>query len=170
MVSGATTGSYFLLSSASNPGALYRSLAQPQSNITPSYNDIGTPVQTIMQSSSFPKTGHMAEKQVIESTVELSSVGAQVTYTITAMTPEGNATGTAAVTTKNIGGIWGANNWGDGTKWASTVNTPSVYTVPWGAPVVFKKFVLNVQATAVNSLSIGTFYARYQDCGYTLMS
>lgn len=169
-VSGSTTGSYFLLSSAANPGALYRSLAQPQSNITPTFLDIATPVQINMQSSSFPKTGKMVEKQVVESTIELSSVGAAVTYNFSALTPEGNYVGTAAVTTKNVGGIWGVNNWGDGTKWAASINVPSTYLVPWLAPVVFKKLVLNIQTAATNSLSIGTFYARYQDCGYTLMS
>jgi len=169
MVSGSASGSYFLLSSAANPGALYRGLAQTQAGITPEYDDLGVPLQVVMQSSSFPKTGHMAEKQVVESTIELSSIGVGVLYNITAMNTLGNTIGTAAVTTKNIGGVWGSNVWGDGTLWASVKNTPNVYTVPWSAPVVFKKFSLNIQATAVNSLSIGTFYARYQDCGYTLM-
>jgi hypothetical protein len=169
MVSSATTGSYFLLSSATNPGALYRSVAQPQSGITPTYSDLGVPLQTVLQSASFPKTGHMAEKQVIESTLELSSIGVAVNYQVTALDSIGNVIGNAGVTTVNKGGIWGANNWGDGTKWASAINTPLVYTVPWGAPIVFKKIVLNIQAQATNSLSIGTFYARYQDCGYTLM-
>jgi hypothetical protein len=168
-VSGATSGSYFLLSTAAHPGALYRGLAQPQAGITPEYDDLGVPLQTVMQSSSFPKTGHMAEKQVVESTIELSSTGASVSYNISALNSLGNIVGNAAVTTQNIGGLWGSNVWGDGTLWASPKNTPSVYTVPWSAPVVFKKFSLNIQATAVNSLSIGTFYARYQDCGYTLM-
>jgi hypothetical protein len=169
MVSGNTIGFYFLLSSASYPGALYRGLAQPQSGITPEYDDLGVPLQTILQSSSFPKTGHMAEKQVIESTLELSSTGVGVSYNVTALNSLGNAAGTAAIATQNVGGIWGSNIWGDGTLWVSAKKTPSVYTVPWSAPVVFKKFSLNIQATAVNSLSIGTFYARYQDCGYTLM-
>src|SRR5580765_1348499 len=169
MVSGAATGSYFLLSSAANPGALYRGLAQPQANIVPTYSDVGAPVEVILQSSSFPKTGHMAEKQVVESTIELSSVGAAVAYNMTALSPTGNTLGTAGITSMNLGGIWGSFNWGDGTTWASAVNIPSTYRVPWSAPIVFKKFVFNITAVANNSVSIGTFYARYQDCGYTLM-
>jgi hypothetical protein len=169
MVSGTGSGSYFLLSSATNPGALYRGLAQTQSGITPVYNDLGTPLQVVLQSSSFPKTGHMTEHQVIESTIEVSSTGVGVLYNITVLNSLGNTVGAAAVMTQNVGGVWGANVWGDGTLWAAVRNTPNVRTIPWSAPVVFKKFILNVQATASNSLTIGTFYARYQDCGYTLM-
>jgi hypothetical protein len=169
MVSGNTTGSYFVLSSAANPGALYRSLAQPQAGVVSTFTDIGVPLQTVLQSASFPKTGHMAEKQVVESTIELSSIGIAVSYSISALSTEGNVIGNAAVMTKNIGGVWGSNTWGDGTLWASAVNTPATYAVPWSAPVVFKKIVLTITAQATNSLSIGTFYARYQDCGYTLM-
>lgn len=166
-VTGATTGSFFVLSSAANPGALYRSLTQQQSGISPEFDDLGVPLQTVMMSSSFPKTGHMTEKQVIESTLELSSVGVAVNYNITAQDDQGNTVGSALVTTQNVGQTWGSNVWGDGSKWASAVAAAHVYNVFWAAPVVFKKIVLNITATANNSLSIGTFYARYQDCGYT---
>ena len=165
----AVSGSFFVLSSAANPGMLFRSLTQPQSGITLTYDDLGVPITALMTSSSLPKTGHMAEKQVIESTIELSSVGAAVTYNITAYDDRSRTVGTAAITTQNVGGLWGAFNWGSGVNWASPYNVPFTYTVAWSAPVVFKKFVLSVQATATNSLSIGTFFARYQDCGYTNM-
>lgn len=167
MPTSAVSGSFFVLSSAANPGMLFRSLTQPQSGITLVYNDLGTPLQTLLTSSSLPKTGHMAEKQVVESTIELSSVGAAVSYNITALDDRGRTVGTAGITTQNVGAPWGGFNWGAGPTWSSPTNTPFTYTAPWAAPVVFKKFVLNVQAAASNSLSIGTFYARYQDCGYT---
>lgn len=163
------SGSFFVLSSADNPGALYRSLTQPQSGITLVYNDAGNAIMTNLTSSSLPKTGHMAEKQVIESTIELSSVGVAVTYNITAYDDRSRTVGSTSVTTANVGGTWGSFVWGSGVTWASTSNVPFTYTIPWSAPVVFKKFVLNIQATATNSLSIGTFFARYQDCGYTNM-
>lgn len=166
-VSSSATGSFFVLSSADNPGALFRSLTQPQSGITLEYDDLGVALATVLKSASFPKTGHMFEKQVVESTIELSSTGIAVSYNITAQNDMGNAVGNALVQTQNVGGIWGSNTWGDGTLWASPQNTPHVYNVYWAAPVVFKKIVLNIGATANNALSIGTFYARYQDCGYT---
>lgn len=166
-VSSSTTGSFFVLSSASSPGALYRSLTQPQSGITLEYDDIGVPLAAILKSASFPKTGHMTEKQVVESTLELSSTGIAVNYSVTALNDQGNTAGSALIQTQNVGGIWGANIWGDGTLWAAPENVPHVYNVYWAAPVVFKKIVLNIGATANNALSIGTFYARYQDCGYT---
>jgi hypothetical protein len=165
----AASGSFFVLSSAVNPGMLFRSLTQPQSGITLVYNDIGVPISTSLVSSSLPKTGHMAEKQVIESTVELSSVGAAVTYNVTAYDDRSRTLGSTSVTTQNVGGLWGGFNWGSGLNWASTSNTPFTYNIPWPAPLVFKKLVISIQTAATNSLSIGTFYARYQDCGYTNM-
>lgn len=163
------SGSFFVLSSADNPGMLFRSLTQAQSGITPVYNDLGVAITSTLQSSSLPKTGHMTEKQVVESTLELSSVGVAVTYNITAYDDRSRTVGSTSVTTQNVGGTWGSFTWGTGVTWASTSNIPFTYTIPWAAPVVFKKFVLNIQATATNSLSIGTFFARYQDCGYTNM-
>jgi len=165
----AVSGSFFVLSSAVNPGMLFRSLTQPQSGITLVYNDLGAPITTTLTSSSLPKTGHMAEKQVVESTIELSSVGAAVTYNVTAYDDRSRTLGSTSVTTQNVGGLWGGFNWGSGVSWASTTNTPFTYNIPWPAPLVFKKLVLNIRASAANSLSIGTFYARYQDCGYTNM-
>lgn len=168
MVSGTTTGSYFLLSSADNPGMLFRSITQPQPGITPEYDDLGAALSTQLVSSSLPKTGHMTEKQVVESTIELSSTGGAVLYQLTAQNDRGATVGLASVMTPPVGVTWGSGAiWGGGAQWSSSVNVPRTYTVPWAAPVVFKKFVLNVSAVASNNLSIGTFYARYQDTGYT---
>lgn len=168
MVSGAASGTYFLLSSAANPGALYQSLSQPQPGITPVYNDLGVALPITMQSSSFPKTGKMTMKQIIECTMELSAVGAANTYNVTALNPRGNTVGSAALTTANIGNTWGSNIWGSN-LWTPAVSVPYVYLIPWSGPVVFEKLIINIQTTAINALSIGTIYARYQDCGYTLM-
>lgn len=155
----------FILSSASKGAALFISQSSPtQSSV---YNDTGTQLNVAMMSSTFPKTNHMAELQVIESTQELSSTGAAVNYAITAVDEKGNTLNSTFVLTQPLGGAWGAFNWGTGVLWSSSVNIPQVYTVPWTAPLVFQKMALSITATSSNSLSIGTFYAHYQDTGYT---
>jgi hypothetical protein len=157
--------SNFILSSASQGAALFNSQSAPTQ--TSVYNDAGTQLTVTMQSSTFPKTNHMAELQVVESTQELSSSGASVNYGITGVDEKGNTLNSTYIVTQAIGGVWGAFTWGGGTRWSTSVNTPVVYTVPWSAPLVSQKMALNITATSSNSLSIGTFYARYQDTGYT---
>jgi hypothetical protein len=156
----------FVLSGAGTGAALFVSQSIPSTAST--YADNGAQIISTMKSSSFPKTGRMAQVQVVESTQELSSSGAAVQYAITAYDDQNNTLGSCLITTAPSGFIWGSGVlWGSGAKWSSSQKIPHVYNVPWAAPLVFQKMAINVQATSSNSLSIGTFYARYQDTGYT---
>jgi hypothetical protein len=155
----------FVVSGIASGAALFISQGIPTTNS--SYNDNGTQLVSHMRSSSFPKTNHMAEVQVVESTLELSSSGASVQYQLTAYDQRNVTVGNTQITTPATGFIWGSFVWGDGSVWSTTQQIPVVYTIPWKAPLVFQKMSLDVQATSSNSLSIGTFFARYQDTGYT---
>jgi len=161
----AEQGNGFILSGASQGAALFSSASAPAQNSV--YNDAGTQLNVSLASSTFPKTNHMAQLQVIESTQELTSTGTPVNYNITAVDEKGNTLNSTYVMTQAVGGVWGTGTWGSGLLWSSTVNVPQVYTVPWSAPLVFQKMALSITATSSSSLSIGTFYARYQDTGYT---
>lgn len=155
----------FVISGIASGAALFISQGIPTTNS--SYNDNGVQLVSHMRSSSFPKTNHMAEVQVVESTLELSSSGASVQYQITGYDQRNVTVGNTQITTPATGFIWGSFVWGDGSVWSTTQQIPVVYTIPWKAPLVFQKMSLDVQATSSNSLSIGTFFARYQDTGYT---
>ncbi len=157
-------GNAFLLSSPSQGAALFVSTTIPTSNST--YSDAGTPIVSHMRSSNFPKTGHMAEVQVVESTIELASTGSPVNFNITATDDQGTTLQTTFIQTPSSGSQWGAFNWG-AANWSSNVSIPHVYTIPWPATLVFQKMSIDVSVTPVNEVSIGTFFARYQDTGYT---
>lgn len=161
----AELNSSFILSSASQGAALFQSASYPAQNSV--YNDNGTQLGVTLMSSTFPKTSHMAQLQVIESTLELSSAGATVNYGVTGTDEKGNTLNSTYVSSQPSGGVWGSFTWGTSVLWSTATNIPVVYTVPWTSPLVFQKMALNVTATSSNSLSIGTFYARYQDTGYT---
>lgn len=158
-------GNYLVVCSNSDPGKLFKSQVIP--DLTSVYNDDGITIMTSLQSSTFPKEGSMSEKQVVESTIELSNAGVATTYTITAQDDQQNTLSQAQIMVANSGILWGSNVWGDGSRWASATNRPRVYNVPWTSTVVFQKMALLVQATATAALSIGTFFARYQQTGYT---
>lgn len=155
---------YFVLSSNANPGKLYKSPVRP--TLQSVYTDDGVATMATLNSSQFPKTGHMTEKQVVESTLELSSAGGSVAYTVTASDERNNALSVSVIATAQAGSTWGVGVWGT-FVWAQTFQAVRPYNVPWTVPLVFKKIALQVIAVASGALSIGTFFARYQDTGYT---
>lgn len=155
---------YFVLCSNAFPGMLFKSEMNPTT--TTAYTDNGTAIMSTVQSSTFPKVGDMSMKQVVESTVELSSAGNPTSYGITALDDQGNTLNSCQVSVFPSGTLWGSGVWG-GFKWASSINRPATYNVPWTAPLVFNKMAIYLTATATGAISIGTFFARYQNAGYT---
>jgi len=157
-------GDFFILSGSAHGAALFKSQCIPDT--TSVYNDAGTNLTSHMTSSSFPKTGHMAQVQVIESTIELSSSGLAVNYNLSALDGNYNPLNSTFILTTSSGTLWGAGVWGS-FLWASAANVPKVYTIPWSIPLVFQKMSIDVMVTSSQSVSIGTFFARYADTGYT---
>lgn len=158
-------GNFFVLASNDTPGTLIKSQIIP--TLASVYSDNGAVTRAALNSSTFPKTGHMAEKQVVESTQELSAGGTPTSYVITAVDDQGNQINQTQIIVNSAGKNWGSFVWGDGTLYTSTLTVPHVYNVPWTAPLVFKKMAIDIDAEATSSLSVGTFFARYQDLGYT---
>ena len=159
-------GNYFIISHRTLGAALYKSQLFPDS--TTVYNDNGTAITFNLESSTFPKDIRMTEKMVIESTIELSSSGASVSYGVTALNDQRGTINSVTITVPAAGSIWLAFNWGAG-NWSSNINIPHVYSVPWTKPLVFQKMALQVTGTASNNIAIGSFFARYQDTGYMNM-
>jgi hypothetical protein len=157
-------GNSFIISGSAHGAALYQSQSIP--GTTSVYNDAGTNLTSHVRSSSFPKTGHMAQVQVIESTIELSSSGLSTNYNLTALDGVYNTLNSTFVLTPPAGTFWGSGIWGS-FLWASASNIPKVYNIPWSIPLVFQKMSIDVMVTSSQSVSIGTFFARYADTGYT---
>lgn len=155
---------YMILCSNANPGFLYRSDVMP-SNAN-AYTDNGVTYMPTLQSSTFPKEGHMTQKQVVESTIELAAASASQSYNITAQDEQQNTLGLATISIVVSGKLWGSNVWGDGSRWGAAVSRPRVYNVNWPAALNFQKMSLIVSSPASAAMSIGTFFARYQDLGY----
>ena len=158
-------GNYFVLSHRAYGAALFNSPYLP--TVTSNYNDNGVSITAILESSLFPKTQNINMKQVVESTIELSSLAQSISYTINALDEQHNQIGTAQANLVMNVPRWGAGAWGSGLLWTASNNVPATYTVAWSAPLVFKKMAIQIIASANFYLSIGTFFAKYQDCGYT---
>ncbi len=155
---------YFVLVSNVNPAQLIKS--QQEADTTSVYTDLGASVTATLLPATFPKPGRMTEKQVVESTQELSSSGGNATYTVTAQNELGTTLGTVTINVVATGTPWGSNVWGDGSVWSTSQNVPRVYNLNWAAPLVFKKLSVQITAPASAQLQIGTHYSRYQDTGY----
>jgi hypothetical protein len=157
-------GNYFILCSNASTAVLYKSQAVADTNTV--YVELGVQLTSTLQSATFPKTQKMSEKQVIESTIELSSSGAATSYAITAQDDQQNTIDNTMVAVSNTGTLWGTGVWGGSSTYQSSTNRPTTYTVPWTIPLVFKKMALLVTGSSTSALAIGTFFARYQDLGY----
>jgi hypothetical protein len=107
----------------------------------------------------------MSEKQVVESTIELSTAGASVTYHITALDDQGTTLDATTLVVATTSSIWGGFLWGLG-LWSASINIPHVYTIEWNIPLVFQKMAIQVSGTSSSNIRIGTFFARWQDLGY----
>lgn len=157
-------GEAFVLSGSSHGAALFVSNTIPTSNSV--YQDSGSSFLCHLQSSNFPKTGHMQQIQVVESTIELASTGAVVNFNLTALDDQENTLATTYIQTNSSGATWGSFLWG-GANWSSNGSIPHVFGIPWPKALVFQKMSIDVSMTPVNKTQIGTFFARYQDTGYT---
>jgi len=163
-----SAGNYFILSGYGSGAKMFNGYVYPSSSTV--YNDNGVTYNVELKSAQFPKRDDMEMKQVVESTIELSSIGNATTYAISAYDDKGNYINGTNVTTGQVGGIWGSNKWGDGTSWQSSTISPRTYAVNWTIPLVFNKLAIDVLAPASTSIAIGTFYARYQRTGYLLQA
>lgn len=157
-------GSSFVLSGASQGAALFVSTTIPVSSS--GYSDAGSTFVAHLRSANFPKTGHMQEVQVVESTIELGSSGAAANFNLVAVDDQGGTISTTFVQTPPSGALWGSFLWG-GANWSTDTSIPHVWTIPWPQALVFQKMSIDVTVTPVNEIQIGTFFARYQDTGYT---
>lgn len=180
---------YWVLSGAQYPGQLIRS--NPWQTLDFVNTDLGGKYAINLATSTFPKTGDQAKKQVAESTIELAATGSVINYTIVAQNEIGLELGRATIGIApnggsvwnnfiwNEGAIWtnitslvwdGGEVWDGGTVWdqGNIAQIPVTVPVPWSFPLVFEKMQLIITADTGNA-SIGTFYARYQQTGYQVL-
>jgi hypothetical protein len=157
---------HFMISHRSKPGAIFHSRVMEVPNAT--FFDEGASFAVQLESSAFPKLDEMAIKQVVESTIELSSGGAVVSYFIEALDQSRQTMQAITIKSPPVSGLlWGGGAlWGDGSVYVSVLDVPLVTSIPWREPLVFQKMGLRVTATGISNLEIGTFYARWQFAGY----
>ena len=182
---------FFVLSSAAVPGVLMRS--DPYQLLNTVFTDMGTAFSPYIKTSTFPKAGDMAKKQVAESQIELAGGhNSVVNYTIEAQNESGILLGSAAIGIAPGGGIvwnhfvwnedsywsapllnntWGGGGtWGDGQVWGAgqVQQIPITVPIPWPFPLVFEKMQLVITADNPD-VTIGASYHRWQQTGYKVI-
>ncbi|OYV45740.1 MAG: hypothetical protein B7X10_05475, partial [Burkholderiales bacterium 21-58-4] len=132
------------------------------------YNDNGTAISVEMKTSFLPKMPNVNVKEVIESTVEITAQAGSGGFVMNALNENYNVISNATVQfTSNAGTVkWGGTTWG-AAVWNAAANEPSTETVPWTEPLIFKKLAIQMLGTAAYFMSIGAFFAKYKNTGYT---
>lgn len=161
-------GSYFLLSGPVTGANLFAST--PYQNPNSVFQDNGVQLAFEWKSSDFPKTMHVNGAQIVESTQEFGASGLQTTYQVTMFTDEGNTLANCTMRTPQTGVLWDTSGatWDGGATWATGLNVPSTYTVPWPNPIVAPKFVYDITGSCGSSVIVGASIHRYQDTGYVV--
>ena len=158
-------GNYFVLSGYGSAANIFKSIFSPNPSGQVSYNDNGAPITVVLKSSQLPKTPNINEKQVIESTIEMSAQN-NTSIQISAFNEDNDLLDIQTIISGgSLAGIWGVSVWGQ-FMWGSAVSAPATFTVPWSQPLVFKKLSIEITALSNNYLSIGSFFAKYRDTGY----
>jgi hypothetical protein len=161
-----SAGNYFILSGQASGAALFNSVVFPSTG-TP-YLDNGASYTINLRSSDFQKDG-MAMKSMMESTIELASVGTSALYTVSTYSDAGNFITSANVLTQSLRSVWGSFLWGLG-YWSSSISIPTTYRVNWTQQVIFNRLSIGVTCTVQSGVGIGTFYGRFEKLGYTLIT
>lgn len=161
-----SAGTYFIVSGAGSGANLFNSTPFPST--TTLYADNGVSYVIDCKTADLAVKGDMFMKQAVETTVELGSSGTSTAFAITAYGDKGNFLSNTSVSPSQVGGIWGANKWGDGTLWQTSLSQPVTYLLSWPFPLVFNRISIEIVATAKAGISIGSFLMRTQRTGYTL--
>lgn len=158
-------GSSFIISHRLKGPFLFTSQTLPTAKTV--YNDWGSPLNVTFQSSMFPKTEEPSVKSVVESAIELGTLGPSSTFIVTAYGEnQAKLDSVSVVVNKNLTYWKDGSLWGSSDTWNSTTVQPTTVTLPWTKPLVFVKLSIKIEAVATPNLSIGTFKCKYNDCGY----
>jgi hypothetical protein len=153
------------LSGQASGAKLFKSIYGSNAATQASYDDNGASISVVYASSQFPKTPNINQKQVIESTIEVSAQN-NVQLKVSAFDEDGTLLDSQPITSgAPLASIWNAFVWSFGT-WGSAIIAPKTITVPWSTPLIFKKMSIKIEATSNNYISLGSFFAKYRDTGY----
>jgi len=157
----------FILSGVGTGAALFNSIFGNTTQNTV-YNDNGVAIGVTVTTTNLHDSDTMEFKQVVESTIDVTSSGQSVSFSITANDDLGAVLASASVATPSASAVWGAFNWGDGTAYSTANTHPRRYDVAWNVPIVWDRMSLTITTGSANGVAIGKFKAKYQRCGYTL--
>lgn len=146
-------------SNANLPGYLFSQQVAP----TPAslYTDNGNSYTSSWTSCNLETPNESVDKQIVESTIELSDTTLNSTYTISAKDDLGNNLCTVSINVANSSSVWGAFNWGQ-SNWQAAQISSHRYGIPWTNPVVYDKLVLGVSVTAAQFVSVKKIMNRVQ--------
>lgn len=117
------------------------------------YTDNTVVYNCSFQSCNLEETDESVDKQIIESTVELSSTTLNSTYTIQLKDEQGNVLNSVSMNVSSPASVWGSFTWGVGYWQASTVISGR-YGIPWTNPIVYDKLSINLSVPAANYVAV----------------
>lgn len=141
------------------PAVLFISPSAPISSSI--YTDNSNTYQCSFQSCNLEETDESVDKQIVESTIELSSISVNSVYTIQYKDEQGNVLNSVSMNISSPGSAWGSLVWGVG-FWKAAVPISGRYGIPWTQPIVYDKLSINVNVAAAEFVSVKKIMNRIQ--------
>ena len=150
-------------SNASIPGVMFMQEVAPVPDSV--YTDNGVAYNSYFQSCTLEEPNESVDKQVVESTIELSGTSLNSTYNISATDEKGNTLDAVSLNVSNSAAVWGAFNWGQA-NWQAAALSSYRYGIPWTNPLVYDKLILAVTVQAAQFVSVKKIMNRVQSTNH----
>lgn len=137
------------------------------STVTATYQENGTDLSWVYQTSLMPDNQQMAMNSVVEMTMMLALPSGQ-NITILCLDEEGNILDTVLLSgvtgPSSVFGtaVFGSAIFGGGAAYFEQ------FQIPWSQPLVFKQMMIRITGNSVRTFAIGNTYTRYEVLGYLL--
>ena len=117
------------------------------------------------QTCMLPDTDEMAEYAMSETTIYMALAATGQVYLVSALDQDGNTLNSATLFQPGSATLWGSFTWGS-VPWGSQKTSLGPQSIPWSAPVQFRRVKVGVTGQSSLNFKISTMHLRYQQLGY----
>jgi hypothetical protein len=158
----------FITSIAGVPAKLWQS--DPYATPSSTFVENGTQLTWSYLTSFLPDTDHMAELNMLETTITMG-VDQNTSYPVNWLDQNGGILGSATIFIPAVVSVpaWGGVTWGAFT-WGPARTSLFPRPVNWPRPVVFRRGQFAISGNSSANVKMGTVHCRYEELGYLQQS
>jgi hypothetical protein len=157
----------FIAFSNANAATLYQT--DVIQGLTSSFTENGSVLNWNYTTCALPDNEDLMMNSLVVSTINMAYAAGASSIQFLATDENGTTLGQALLTPPSTTSIWGDFNWGAG-LWFGQIFGLQPKQIPWTAPIVFSKLILQVSSLSSTGVKISNYQALYQPLGYIAQS